>query len=82
MLLFFLLCPVFLLVSRSLLDIAISAIAVSFLIYSIYWRVFSWLKLRWVQAALVFWLYMLLNSIQAYDSKLALSQALPFIRFP
>lgn len=82
MLLFFLLCPVFLLVSRSLLDIAISAIAVSFLIYSFYWQDFSWLKLRWVQAALVFWLYMLLNSIQAYDSKLALSQALPFIRFP
>lgn len=74
--------PVLLLIGRSAGDIAVSIIAVSFLIHSFYWRDFSWLESRWVQVALLFWCFIVLNSMHAYDVKLALARAVPFIRFP
>ena len=74
--------PVLLLLGRSLMDIGLSAIAISFLIYSAYWRDFNWLKSRWVQAAMIFWLYMLANSLVAYDVTYALKSSIVFGRFP
>ncbi len=82
MFLVLLLMPILILVGRSPLDIAASTIAVSFLIHSLYWRNFSWLKTKWVQATILFWLFAVLNSLQALDVNHALSRAVPFVRFP
>lgn len=82
MYLFLLLMPVFIIVGRSPLDIAASTIAICFLIHSIYWRDFNWLKTTWVQATLLLWVFMMLNSFQAHDVTQALSRSLPFIRYP
>ena len=82
MLLILLLIPIFILIGRSPLDIAASTIAVSFLLHSIYWKDFRWLRAKWVQATLLFWIFIVLNSLHAHDVNQALSRAAPFIRFP
>jgi O-antigen ligase len=82
MFLVLLLMPILILVGRSPLDIAASTIAVSFLIHSLYWKNFSWLKAKWVHAAIIFWLFTVLNSLQAHDVNHALSRSVPFVRFP
>lgn len=82
MLLLFLSLPVLVLVGRSVLDIAISVIAGAFLVFSLYWRDFDWLKVRWVQVALLFCLFMICNSFFAADHVHALKNALPYVRFP
>ena len=82
MYLFLLAMPVCILIGRSPLDIAASTIAVCFLIHSIYWRDFNWLKTTWVQATVLLWVFMVLNSFQAHDVSQALSRSLPFIRYP
>ena len=63
MLLILLLIPIFILIGRSPLDIAASTIAVSFLLHSIYWKDFRWLRAKWVQATLLFWIFIVLNSL-------------------
>lgn len=82
MFLVFLLMPALLIIGRSPLDIATTVIAVSFLIHSLYWRDFNWVKSRWVQATLIFWVFIVLNSLQALDVEQAISRAGPYIRFP
>jgi O-antigen ligase len=82
MYLILLLIPVFIIIGRSPLDIAVSIIAVSFLIHSLYWKDYNWLKSSWVLAALLFWAFTVLNSLQAYDVELALKRSVPNLRFP
>lgn len=82
MFLILLLIPVFIIIGRSPLDIAVSIIAVSFLIHSFYWKDYSWVKSSWVIAALLFWAFTVLNSLQAYDVELALERSVPNLRFP
>ena len=63
-------------------DLAISAMAVLLLLRSSVAQDFSWLRLRWLQIALVLWLYMIILSFYAAVSvKASLSQAIPFGRF-
>ena len=74
--------PFLIIIGRSPLDIAVSIIAISFVIYSIFWNDYIWLKSKWVQAIFIFWIFIVLNSLLAYDVNLALARSVPFIRFP
>ncbi len=82
MFLILLMMPSLIIIGRSPLDVAATVIAVCFLIYSLYWKDFNWLKSQWVIAALCFWLFTVFNSLQAFDVSIALKRSLPYIRFP
>jgi|GEM_PF-871096 len=82
MFLILLMMPSLILIGRSPLDIAATIIAVCFLIYSVYWKDFNWLKSGWVIAAFLFWFFTVLNSFQAFNIELALERSVPNIRFP
>lgn len=73
--------PVLFIIGRAPADIAISLIALLFLVRSWSGLGWLWLKRPWVSAALVFWAYLLLISAFAIDPEDSFGRALPFIRF-
>lgn len=62
-------------------DILISFISILFLINCLITKDYSWFKQTWVQAAFIFWGYIVINSLFVDNIKGALSSALPFCRF-
>ena len=81
--LFFLLAmPFMMFAGIATCDVAISTIAVLFLLRSLVAQDFAWLRIRWLQIALVLWLYVIVLSFYAAVSvKASMSQAIPFGRF-
>lgn len=69
-------------VSRFASDVLLSTIAVLFLVHSLLMRRFDWLKVGWVQVALVLWVYTLLLCPFAPDMASALGRAAAWLRFP
>lgn len=73
--------PILFIVGRAPADIAVSLIAVLFLLRSALGLGFTWLRTPWVGAALVFWAYLLLISALALSPADSYGRALPFLRF-
>ncbi|MGH1477279.1 MAG: O-antigen ligase family protein [Geminicoccales bacterium] len=73
--------PVLFVVGRAPADIAISLIALLFLVRSQLGLGWRWMRTAWVSAALLFWGYLLLASALAIDPENSFGRALPFIRF-
>ncbi|MCE2517539.1 MAG: O-antigen ligase family protein [Alphaproteobacteria bacterium] len=79
---FWLLGPFILLIERSPADLWLSLLALVFLGRSVARKDFSWLKVFWVRAVLVFWAVTLVSALASADPSYALGEALIWIRFP
>ncbi|MEM7042527.1 MAG: O-antigen ligase family protein [Pseudomonadota bacterium] len=73
--------PVLFIVGRAPSDIAVSLIAILFLLRSALGFGWGWLRTYWVVAAVVFWAYLLLASTLAISPADSFGRALPFLRF-
>jgi O-antigen ligase len=73
--------PILFIVGRAPAEIAVSLIAVLFLVRSALGLGWSWLKTPWLTAALVFWAYLLIVSALALSPEDSFGRALPFLRF-
>lgn len=73
--------PILFVVGRAPAEIAVSLIAVLFLLRSALGLGFAWLRTPWVGAALVFWAYLLVISALALSPEDSYGRALPFLRF-
>jgi O-antigen ligase len=73
--------PVLFVVGRAPAEIALSMIALLFLLRSRFGLGWAWLRAPWIKAALGFWGYLLLVSALAIDPGDSFGRALPFIRF-
>ena len=73
--------PLLFVLGRAPADIALSTTAALFLIRTLLTGDVNWLRQFWVQAGLVLWLYMLVNSALALDPALAFERSLPWVRF-
>jgi O-antigen ligase len=63
-------------------DIVISTIVILFLVYSIIENEWSWLEQRWVQFAVLLWIYMMLRSIFTDHVDDSLSRSVVWGRYP
>ncbi len=77
-----LLTPLLIYWGKAPTDIAISTVAVFFLLHSILNNEFSWLHKRWLQLFLIFWVYILLRSLFTEETTSSIARAAPFIRYP
>lgn len=75
------LLPVLFIAGRAPAEIAMSVVALLFLVRSQLGLGWYWLKTPWLTAALVFWGYLLLVSAFAIEPEDSFGRALPFIRF-
>jgi len=73
--------PILFVIGRAPADIAVSLIAILFLVRSHFGLGWNWLKTPWLVAALVLWLYFLLISALAISPEESYRRALPFLRF-
>ena len=76
-----LLMPISIAVGRGVADTNLSAVAVLFLVYLFLRRDFSFFKEGWVKASLLFWFYLIVNSLFRENYLVGLSKTVPFIRF-
>lgn len=74
--------PLALAVGNALSDPLMSTIGVVFLLRSAYRRDWDWLRHRWVQAALAFWLYMIVRALFTEHIWEALERSIIWGRFP
>ena len=63
------------------MDIALSSIAVLFLVHSAMTRDWQWLQAKWLKIAALLWLYMLARSAFADMPHEALRRSAPFVRY-
>ncbi len=75
------LMPIAQFMGSALPDILLSTIAVLFVFRSIVKKDMYWTRHRWLKAALVLWLYLVIRSFFAEDPSIALKASLPWIRF-
>lgn len=68
--------------SRFVSDVLLSLVAVFFLVHVVTTVRTDWLKARWVQVALVLWVYAVLLSVIAPNFETALGRSLSWLRFP
>lgn len=76
-----LILPLCLTGGRAAVDIALSLVAVLFLVRSAVTHDWSWARSTWFKVGAGLWLWMLFLSFFAYDVGLSFSQAVPWIRF-
>lgn len=69
-------------VSRFAADMLLSFTALAFLIHAVITRRTDWLKPRWMQVALLLWVYAVLLSFDAENMEKAFGRSLAWIRFP
>jgi O-antigen ligase len=74
--------PIAIAAGNGIADIVLSLTALFAMIEVAIRRDTTWLQPKWVQAALLLWLYMVVRSLFAPDPWQALSLTLPFLRFP
>lgn len=73
--------PLFLVTGRAAADVALTLVALLFLVRSIITKDWSWAHATWVRVGFALWLWMLLISNFAFDVSLSYSQAVPWLRF-
>jgi O-antigen ligase len=73
--------PLFLVAGGAAADVAISIIAVLFLVRSYLEKDWAWTKEVWVQLLALLWVYMIVRSIFAENPIVALQRSLPFVRY-
>ena len=76
------LLPFIMMLSKSLADFFISLIAVSFLIKSSINFSWSWLKIRWVRWAILFFATSIFSGLLSSLSDISISNGISWIRFP
>lgn len=76
-----LLVPLGLVCGTATVDIALSGVAIFFLLHVLFVQDWAWLKIRWVPLALLIWAYYIAISFQAIEPMVSLKGALGFIRF-
>jgi len=75
--------PFSLIFSRAVADALTVVVASGFLLQSFIRRDFSWLRLPWVRALLVVWVYLLVcGAFSMYDVHTGIMRGLQWIRFP
>ena len=79
---FWLFGPIILLVERTPADFWLSFIAICFLVKSIFYREFAWLKHFWVRAGFVFWSCCVVSAALSANPIYSLGEAAVWIRFP
>ena len=75
------LLPITLLTGPALPDISITVISILFLINSLIFRNFKWLKEKWVVAGLAFWVSLIFISFFAIDKGNSLQNSFIFLRY-
>ena len=68
--------------SKSIADFFIVAIAISFLLFSILKFSWNWLEISWVRLAILFYLIAILSASLSFLFETSLSNGLTWIRFP
>ena len=79
---FWLIGPFLLLIERSPGDLWITLLALAFLFRSLTLRDFRWVKVRWVQAILLFLSVCIISAALSADPIYALGEAFVWVRFP
>ena len=74
--------PISLLISPGLADFVVILSAIFFLIYSIKYKDFYWIKDKYFILLLIFYIYLLINFYFSQSREESLSRAFGFIRFP
>ena len=74
--------PFIMMLSKSIADFFIVAIAISFLLFSILKFSWSWLEISWLRLAILFYLIANLSACLSLLSETSLSNGLAWIRFP
>ena len=77
-----LLVPISCALSRFASDVLVSLIAVLFLVHAITHRRTDWLQVRWVQLALLLWVYVVGLSFIAPNFESALGRSAAWLRYP
>lgn len=78
---FLMLVPFGMIFGKAPIDIAISGVALTFIIHSYLENSWHWLTVRWVKVAIVLWIYYMLIAFQAIQVWVSFEGALTFIRF-
>jgi len=73
--------PFFILRGHAYADIALTALAVIFVLHSLFSGRWGWLSNHWVKLALFLWGYLLLRDVFTEHYQEALKRSLPFIRY-
>ena len=73
--------PLWLTTGRAAVDADLSLVAILFLVRSVVLRDWSWACSTWFKIGLGVWAWMLVVTLFAFDHRLSLSQAAPWIRF-
>jgi O-antigen ligase len=75
--------PICMILGRAPLEVALSSIALLFVIQSIITKKTDWLRVRWVQVAFALWAYLWLRNLFVSDETLrAVTSGLVWIRYP
>ena len=74
--------PFIMMLSKSIADFFIVAIAISFLIFSLIKFSWSWLEISWLRLAILFYLIANLSACLSLLVETSLSNGLAWIRFP
>ena len=74
--------PFIMMLSKSIADFFIVAIAISFLLFSILKFSWNWLETSWIRLALLFYLIAILSASFSFLFETSLSNGLAWIRFP
>jgi len=77
-----LLIPLCAVIGRAAININLSLIALSTLIYIIIKKDFFIFKASWFKIAIILWLYLIINSFFAKYPEATFSRALPFVKYP
>ena len=76
------LMPFIMMLSKSIADLFIVAIAISFLLFSIFKFSWNWLETPWIRLAILFYLIAILSASLSFLFETSLSNGLAWIRFP
>ena len=74
--------PFIMMLSKSIADFFIVAIAISFLLFSILKFSWNWLEISWIRLAILFYLIAILSASLSFLFEISLSKGLAWIRFP
>ena len=74
--------PFIMMLSKSIADFFIVAIAISFLLFSIFKFSWNWLEISWIRLAILFYLIAILSASLSFLFETSLSNGLAWIRFP
>ena len=76
-----LLLPFAIIIGQAPSDILVSSISILFLINSLVYKDWSWIKIKWVKIIFFIWFYLIFASLLSLDKSIGISHSILFLRF-